>query len=466
METPFMRDLTRFARGASYERLPQEMKKLSKYAVLDVVGVALAGWHEPAPTILRRTLLEGAPDGKASLWGEKRRVAPNQAALANGTASHALDYDDVAPSVLTHPSAPVLAALIPMAEELGSSGKEVMTAYAVGTEVMSRIGIVLGYRHYDIGWHATDTLGTVGAAVACGHLMDLDGRPFANAVAISGSLAGGLRKNFGTMTKPLHVGMAASHAIEAVMLASEGFTADEDIFGDNGYFTAFGGAAMKGRPVKFGRPFDLLASGLSVKKFPCCYATHRLIKGVLDLREKHSLSLAGVNRVVCELPPRAALPLIHHRPKTGLQAKFSAEYTVIASLADGIINLRSFDDSEVNRPEIQRALEKVEIKERRGSVEQGLEIEEEPITVTIEIEGGKRYQTVVRYAPGSKNNPLTEEERLQKWTDCVNYFCRRMHKHEGRSLSADSRELFDKMLAIHSYPKFSDWMVEFTEKLL
>ncbi|MED4225544.1 MmgE/PrpD family protein [Neobacillus cucumis] len=202
------------------------MVKLAKNAIIDTVGVTLAGWNEPVVQKVKKVYMTelGSNAAASSLWGEQAKASCENAAIINGTASHALDFDDAAPGVVIHPSAPILAAVIPLAELMGNSGREVISAYAIGTEVMIRIGQILGFKHYDLGWHATGTLGTIGAAAACCSLLKLNETEIAHAVAISASMAGGLLKNFGTNTKPLHVGLAASHAIQSTLLTKNGFT--------------------------------------------------------------------------------------------------------------------------------------------------------------------------------------------------------------------------------------------------
>ena len=247
-----------------------------------------------------RSFYQISHDFPSSLWGEDLKVLPTDAAIINGTASHALDYDDAMSTVILHPSA-LPNTVLPIAEDLKSSGKDVITAYAVGTEVMIRLTEIIGVRHYSVGWHSTGTIGTLGATAALVNLYRLDENQCINALAIAGSMAGGLRKNFGTMTKPLHVGLAASHAIQAVQLAKENFTANHDLFGDEGIFHAFTGQTeffeKKAITTAFGEPFALIESGLSVKKFPCCFGTHRFIQGALELKEAHGLELSAIKKL-------------------------------------------------------------------------------------------------------------------------------------------------------------------------
>ena len=457
MAGSLMRELLSFASRLKFDTLPDAMKILAKYAAIDVLGVALAGWSEPAVNVLREVHLKDAPRGRATLWGEGVHTAPSLAALMDGTASHALDYDDVSMSTLVHPSAPILSAVMPLAEVIGSSGKEVLAAYAVGTETMARVGQAMGYRHYEIGWHATSTLGAVGAAASCGYILRLEKPSLAHAVAIAGSMASGLRRNFGTMTKPLHVGLAASHGVEAALLAQKGFTGSDDIFGDGGYLQAFACDNSSDKTQPFGRPFDLVSNGLSVKKFPCCYETHKLIQAALNIRERETLSLDSIESVTCVVPAGLTAPLIHHRPTTGLQAKFSGEFTVAVAFADGRIDFDSFEARNVGRPDLKRMLKKVVLRERSGRVEGGSEIESGNVVMKVRTKEGAVYSEKVYSAPGSKQMPLTEGERREKWVACLRRFVRGRGPGD-RELTTMANGLFVRAMSLETGARFADWL--------
>ncbi|WP_249870771.1 MmgE/PrpD family protein [Oceanobacillus saliphilus] len=418
-----------FINSTEYDNLPPELQKISKFAIIDTFSVALAGWNESSIKILRDTYSSRQSDHlTASLWGESKKFSIEYAALINGTATHVLDYDDVTPSVLAHSSAPIVSAIIPVSEYLGKSGKELITAYVIGTEVMIRVGQVMGFEHYDLGWHATSTLGTIGAAAACGYLFQLDEEKLSNAISIAASMAGGLQKNFGTMTKPLHVGLAAQNAIHATLLADKGYVGNRNVFEERGFFNAFGGEKSWGHfkekinRMEFGKPYDYLANGLSIKKYPCCYLTHRFIYGVENLRQEFNLTLDDVSEIDVKVPKGGLLPLIYNRPQTGLQGKFSAEYTCLAALEDGKITLQSFTDRQVSREEIQQKLPIVKVSEVGGTPKEGNELDEIPVVVTIKTNNGNEYEKSIKHAPGSKELPMSDEERKFKWMDCFTYY--------------------------------------------
>lgn len=469
MNNAFMEKLVAFVTETTYEHLSNDMVTLSKQAIIDTMGVSLAGWHEPAVQKVKHLYVSSGTrqSGGSSLWGDALQVVCEKAALINGTASHVLDYDDASPGVVIHPSAPILSAITPLAEQLQRSGKEVITAYAIGTEVMVRVGQIMGIQHYHLGWHATDTLGTIGAAAACAYLHRLDAEQSKHAIAIAASMAGGLQKNFGSMTKPLHVGLAASHGVQAVQLAAQGFTGNPHIFSTRGFFMAFSGGIdeallqTKLDNIQFGQPYDLL-TGLSVKKFPCCFGTHRFIHGALMLKEEHDIEVETIEEIVLRAQPRSLLPLVHSRPVTGLQGKFSAEYTVLAALFDGHVSLSSFEDTQVQREKIQQLLHKVKVVTMEESEEDKRLNRRLPVDICIK-QHNQCYEKTVLHAPGSIENPMSEQEHRDKWISCVSHYAQ--HSHHPSDIQSIANALYDQGLQMDSYTCFSEWIQAIHEQL-
>lgn len=450
----FIEKLVTFIVMTSYNNLSEDLIYLCKQAIVDTMGVSLAGWKEPAVQ-KAINVYASSQTGEASLWGQAQHVEVEKAAIINGTASHVLDYDDASAGIIIHPSAPILAAILPVAEELNASGKDVINAYAIGTEVMVRVGEVMGINHYNLGWHATDTLGTIGAVAACASLKQLSKAECAHALAIGASMAGGLQKNFGSMTKPLHVGLAAAHGIEATKLAAEGFTGNPEIFGSRGFFLAFGGLDVTEEQIadiQFGQPFDLL-TGLSVKKFPCCFATHRFIHGALRLKEEHNLKIENIQKIVLRAQPRSLLPLVHSRPKTGLQGKFSAEYTVLAAILDGYVNLSSFEDCKVQRAIIQELLPKVTVLPLEETETEKENQSKRRLPVHLQIEEKETYEMIVQYAPGEVELPLSAQEHREKWVSCLQHFV----QSNDDTITDRVHQLYDQGLDIEKYG-FKEWM--------
>src|SRR6266436_5694010 len=212
-----------------YEDLPADIIAIAKHCVLDWVAVAVQGTREPVATILAEQVAAEGGSDCATLIGRGRGASPRQAALVNGAASHALDYDDVNIRMMGHPTAAILPAVLALAESRGASGRDLIAAFVAGYETECEIGEIVSPSHYARGFHATGTVGTFGAAAACAHLCRLDGSAVATALGIAGTQAAGLKSMFGTMCKPLHAGKAAYHGLMAAKLASRGFTSRTDV---------------------------------------------------------------------------------------------------------------------------------------------------------------------------------------------------------------------------------------------
>jgi 2-methylcitrate dehydratase PrpD len=409
--------LAQFAVGIDYDSLPEGVVTAAKRAALDTLAVAIAGCGEEAAAIITAHVRELGAAGEAGVVGSGFQTAVSEAALANGTLAHALDYDDVSTSMLGHPSAPLLPAVLALAEKTGASGKDVIVALVVGFEVECKVGSAIGPSHYARGWHPTATLGTLGAAAACAKLLRSDLGATRAALGIATSLAGGTRQNFGTMSKPLHAGIAARNGVMAASLAAKGFTADASIIeAPLGFLHLFGVGDHRAEKAvaSLGQPFDIISPGISVKLYPCCYATHRAVDAALQLRKETDIEPRRIARVEARVSRGTAIPLIHHRPQTGLEAKFSMEYCLAAALLDGRINLASFSDEAAQRPQAQELLRRVEMVEG----EEGQPIVG-PATVTVILDDGSQHSRHVETPRGDPKAPLTWEELVAKYKDCA-----------------------------------------------
>ncbi|RMF93464.1 MAG: MmgE/PrpD family protein [Nitrospinota bacterium] len=418
------RQLASLVHETRYTDLPGEAIQKAKYAILDTLGVTLAGATSPAGEIIARYTksLGGAP--QASVLGHGFRTSPPQAALANGTMAHAYDYDDVNWSMSGHPSVPLLPAVLAVAEAQGASGKDLLTAYVIGFEVEAKIGRGVNPAHYQLGWHATSTLGVFGATAAVARLLQLSPQKIARAFGIAASLSSGIRQNFGTMTKPLHPGHAAMGGVMAATLAQMDFTADEGIleapFGFARLYTGGGEFQLEQITQTFGAPYDLVDPGVVIKQYPCCAFTHRAIDATLDLVQKHQFAPEAVAEVECLLSRLASDVLIHARPHTALEGKFSLEYCLAAAILDRKVGLAQFTDEMVQRPQAQELLQRVKRQIHPVEATAGERDDEDlPVTVTIKLRDGRKYSQQVDLPKGHPQNPLSESELQAKFRECA-----------------------------------------------
>jgi 2-methylcitrate dehydratase PrpD len=414
--------VARFASSHDFRAAPEVLFDRARRAVVDTVGVAVAGRHEPTFSILADTLggHEQAP-GEATVLPSQRRTTASQAAFLNGTAGHALDYDDVADEIKGHPSVVLVSALLALAEANGNSGRELLEAYAVGFEVGCAIARGLPVEpHYVQGWHATSTIGVLGATAGAGRLLGLDERRMRTALGIAASMASGSRQNFGTMTKPLHAGLAARDAVIAAQLAANAFTADQDqLEGPLGFFHMYGVQPdLEAVLSALAGPRVLLAHGLSVKKYPCCYGTHRMADATLALHAR-GVTGADVRTVSVTVEPGGQQATFHHRPKTGLEGKFSSEYVVAACLLDGRVSLSTFTDAGVSRVETQAMLQRVDLHEAATPPWGPETFDHSYAAVEVTLRDGTIVRERCDVPRGDARAPLSEDELQAKFRDCL-----------------------------------------------
>ena len=394
--------------------LPAAVAEAARRSWFDTVAATAAGVAE---NCTRAALQAGGA-------GDPLALQPADAALVLGAASHALDYDDVCMLATLHPSAPPVAALLALLpllqrERPGLTLGELLAAYALGTETTLRLGEWLGFRHYALGFHATATLGVVGVAAAAAHALRLPAAQSHAALAIAASNAAGLRANFGSDTKPLHVGFAAAAGQRSVLLARAGADASDDVWGANGFFLAYsGGEAQPPLPWTEDTAWALARPGFEHKRFPSCYMTHRLVAGVLKIRARHPQATWSLPvEIEVEVPRNGTSALKHPQATTGLQAKFSGQYCAAAAWHDGRVDLAAFADAAVQRPELRALMQRVVLRERDTA---GESLESAPVHVAVRGEGWSDRITV-DWAPGSPADPMTRPELLQKWRDCASH---------------------------------------------
>ena len=414
--------------------VPAEARLEAAIAIVDTLAVMIAGGVAPPVRALERVLTplgSGAP----SFWTEAR-FPPQDAALLYGMAAHMHDYDDVSMLAVCHPSAPILSALIAAKPWRELETAPLLDAFVIGVEVLVRLGEAMGFRHYELGFHATSTLGTVGAAAAVARLLGLDTATTAHALAIAASYSSGLRKNFGSHVKPLHVGMAASNGLRCATLAAAGLQGAAEAFEGEGFLKAFSGGAVDSWPAhaRLGAPFAIVKPGLERKRYPCCYMLHKMVEATIALANEHALDLEQLRSAEVLMPPGGTKPLIHPRPRNGLEARFSAPYAILAAIADRRMDLGVLSDAAVMRPEIQSRLDCVKTVEEAGASVKGSEVDRAPVTVILDLNDGRRLTRTVVASPGSAEDPMTSAQLRAKWLDCLNQAAPGVGADEGGAL--------------------------------
>ena len=412
------RHLGQFVADLAPNRLPEEAARVARMGFIDCIGTMIAGRKEDCVRIMTDVLAPG--DGPATLtFGSRKSPAP-EAAWINGTAAHALDYDDV--GLRGHPSTVLVPAILAEAETLGSSGADMITAYVAGYEVWAELFRRDSGLLHQKGWHPTGLYGAIGAAAACAKLRKLDPEKSAIAIALGGSQSSGLMSNFGTMTKPFHAGKAAHAGIMAARLAEAGFTANTDALEHpQGFLHAISPKGDEDRTSEplAGKEWAILSQGLGIKKYPTCYCTHRAIDCVLDMVAETAIKPDDVTKITVNISDYFATVLRNHQPDTGLAAKFSIEFAMASGIIAKRVGLRELTDEFVQRADIQALMRKVEIvttTEYDAEMPGAAPFDQ----VVVELADGRTVAgEPVRRATGHASRPLSEAQLYDKFADCL-----------------------------------------------
>jgi len=411
-----------------YQKLPVKAVEAAKRATLDYVGVTIAGSLEPAGTLITNLVrsMESAP--KAAVVGAGFRTSPLDAALANGTMAHALDYDDVSTTISEHPvavhlTAALLSAILPLGEELRVSGRDIIASYVLGYEVASQLANAMGPDFGDdLGWHPTTILGTIGAGAAAAKLLRLNVSQTVVTLGIAASQAAGLRQNFGSMTKPFHIGNAARSGITGALLAKDGFTAASDsLEGRFGFCHAFSGG--RGYDVNkavenLGESWQVTSPGPAMKLYPCCGSAHGALDALFPLLQKHNIQAEKVSAVEVAVPFDPPRSLIHYNPKTSLEGKFSMQYCLAAALIDQKVGLETFTTKQVQRPEARKLFDRITMFRVPGM--EGQPSWEPPeYVVTVRMDSGESYSERAKAPFIAPIRIATREELAEKYRDCA-----------------------------------------------
>ena len=409
---------------------PEDALHIAKRSLIDTVACMVPGAADSAPTKLWPVVQSwGSGPARATARGET--LSAPGAALFNGTCAHALDFDDNFDPAKAHASAVLVPALLAVADAEDLTIGDVLDGYIVGLQIMGLVGQAVNPFHRSRGWHATGTMGAIGAAAGCARLLRLDAGKAAHAISLSTSLAGGFMSQFGSDTKPIHAGFAASGGVQAALMARAGITAGTDTLeGPTGLRTlmvgqdvedlatsmegkAEHGQTMRFNPEAVGEPLHVTEHGLKIKRFPNCGSLHRALDGLLGLMEEHDLSADAVEKVLVRAPAAHLRNLMHENPQTPAEAKFSLEYSLAAALNAREVGLGDYEQDALQRPDV-RALMPLITKEYVEKLES-----EFPTEVHITLKDGRTVQTALAMPVGSKAHPMSDEQLWQKLQTCL-----------------------------------------------
>jgi 2-methylcitrate dehydratase PrpD len=399
-------------------RIPDDARRRAHTAWVDTIGVILAGSVEPPARIVQQLACAEGGHARCHVLGVDLATSASLAAFANGTAAHALDYDDMCFVSLAHPSATLVPAALAAGELAGASGRAILDAYVVGFEVEAVLGRAMNPSHYARGWHCTSTLGAVGAAAVAARLLGLDAGRACHALGIAASSASGLKENFGTMTKPLHAGLAARDGVAAALLARDGFTASPAALdGAQGLIVAASDATDTCvAAADVGQRWEIIETGITMKLYPSCAATHPALDAILDLRRAHDLTARAGRSVTVMVDAVTPTVLLYPAPENGLQAKFSMQYCAAAALVLGRVGIDAFGGA-VHDAAIRDLMARVTM-----TVDPDLGRTAPSLTqarVELALADGRVLSAVADGARGYPSRPAPDAAVHDKFVDCA-----------------------------------------------
>lgn len=418
----FALEVAKRIRAIRYEELPPEAIHWAKVGILDTVGVTILGSRDDATRILERIAAATGSTGPSLVFGYDRRTAPAEAALINGTASHALDFDDCCSTLGGHPSVPILPGLFALADQNGASGRDFIAAYVTGFETECRFSLGVNMYQYIKGWHPTVTLGIFGIVAAAGHLLKLTEEQIATALSIAASMSSGIKTNMGSMTKPLHVGLCGRNGLLAVLLARDGFTANLKIFEHKqGYFNLFNGEGnydMATILPGWANPLNIVKPGIGIKQYPCCASTHPAADAMIALAKEHDLKPDNVVKIQSYTHWRRLEHTNRPEVNSSFQGKFSVQYVLSRALADRCVIAEHFEGNAYRDPKVRSIMQRVQVAPY--TTEQFPEENHFGAEVQVTLMDGKVLRKKVDRRRGhAPAYPLSPEQLKAKFEHCV-----------------------------------------------
>ena len=420
-------EVANYVSRTRYRDIPADFVQLARGFILDGLGVALAGSTDECSRIVQNQIRRTGERGEATILGTNMAAGAAKAALANGVAGHAMDYDDTQLStskeavygLLTHPTTPVLAAALAMGERENISGQDFVLAYMLGVEVECRIADAIHPRHYQSGFHSTATMGGLGAAMAAGKLLRLKQDGLLRTLGIVASMASGLRENFGTMTKPLHAGRAAENGVNAALLARDGFTAATNILeARRGFFNAMAGGFDESKiSGRLGKPYFMKEPGISIKPYPSGSLSHPAQDLILDLVAEHDIRAAAIERIEVGTNSNVPNALIYPMPTNALEGKFSIPFCMAIAVLERKAGIAQFQDRKVRDKRVVELMKRVTLY-----VDEELEklgYDQVRSRVRIGLKDGRTIEGRYDVARGHPEKPMSWDELARKFRDCA-----------------------------------------------
>src|ERR1044071_3551225 len=420
-------EVASFVCKTSYRDIAPEVIERARGFILDGLGVALAGSTEKGSRILHDYVRRMDGAGEATVVGTSVLAPAAKAALANGVAGHAMDYDDTQLSaskeavygLLTHPTTPVLAAVLALGQKQKITGADFLLAYILGVEVECRIADAINPRHYQSGFHSTATMGGLGAAMAAGKILGLKEPQLLTTLGIAASMASGLRENFGTMTKPLHAGRAAENGVSTALLARDGFTAAPNILeARRGFFNAMAGGFDENKVSgRLGSPYFMKQPGISVKPYPSGSLSHPAQDLILDLVRAHDLKAEDIEHIDVGTNSNVPNALIYPMPKTALEGKFSIPFCMAIAVIERKAGIAQFQDRKVRDQKVIELMKRITLY-----VDEELErlgYDQVRSRLRVKLKDGRVVEDRYDVARGHPEKPLTWNELSEKFRDCA-----------------------------------------------
>ena len=419
-----------FIEATTFESLPAEAIAIGKRCLLDGLGLFVAGSDHETAAMLAELAAEQGGKAEALLLGHgQTRVPVALAARVLGTAGHAHDWDDSQVSkdpdhvygLLTHPTIPPLTASLVIAQQLGGiSGKQFMLAFLTGFEIEAKISEWMFSQHYKRGFHSSGTVGTFGAFTAAAKLLGLKGDKLRNGIGIAASFAAGIRCNFGTMTKPLHVGRAAENGVTAAIMANKGYTADKNALdGPWGYFAVQGGGVTEAKLAKegFGKPWTIVEPGVSIKPYPCGVLTHPTIDLMVKLVVENDIKPDEIEQVVISAGSNILNPIRYPIASNHLEAKFSLQAVLSMVALNRKAGKLEFEDGFVQSDAMQKMQKRMQT--RFDPEIEAMGFDKMRSSIHIQLKNGKSVSGNAdeRYR-GGPENPMTDPQLADKVLAC------------------------------------------------